>query len=202
MAAARRARLPALALALPLALALSPLRAWLAPEPPRRQMLLLPGLLGAPLPAGAVGFSPADIGMAEAPAPAQVQRVEDVDELEKALYLISRVQEATVQQERLVSTGKFKETTLHVVKSEQLPEALNMMMDNYRLADQVVTAAGYVEPKENIVKASQVGNDAVEVLETAKEYFGQPLKVSGLTDEQRKFIIEAMQACSCLLEFV
>ncbi|CAK9103247.1 unnamed protein product [Durusdinium trenchii] len=195
MAAARRARLPALALALPLALALSPLRAWLAPEPPRRQMLLLPGLLGAPLPAGAVGFSPADIGMAEAPAPAQVQRVEDVDELEKALYLISRVQEATVQQERLVSTGKFKD-----VQRNSITMALNMMMDNYRLADQVVTAAGYVEPKENIVKASQVGNDAVEVLETAKEYFGQPLKVSGLTDEQRKFIIEAMQACRTKLD--
>ncbi|CAL1154825.1 unnamed protein product, partial [Cladocopium goreaui] len=186
MACARHARraavLPALAL---VSLAqLAPWRAWVAPSHPlRRQMLLLPGLsLGAPLAAEAAGFSPSDLGMAEAGSSLQapVQRVESTDELENAIYLISRVQEATVQQERLVTTGKFKD-----VQRNSITMALNMMLDNYRLADQVVTASGYVEPKTNLMKASQVGNEAVDVLETAKEYFGQPLKVSGLSDEQR-----------------
>lgn len=161
-------------------------------------MLLLPGLsLGAPLAAEAAGFSPSDLGMAEAGSSLQalVQRVESTNELENAIYLISRVQEATVQQERLVTTGKFKD-----VQRNSITMALNMMLDNYRLADQVVTASGYVEPKTNLMKASQVGNEAVDVLETAKEYFGQPLKVSGLSDEQRKFIIQAMQACRSKLD--
>ncbi|CAE7862828.1 Chc [Symbiodinium microadriaticum] len=45
------------------------------------------------------------------------------------------------------------------------------------------------------LEASQVGNEAVDALETAKEYFGTPLKVSGLSEEQRKFLKQAMQAC-------
>ncbi|CAJ1416619.1 unnamed protein product [Effrenium voratum] len=147
----------------------------------------------------AAGFSPADLGMEAKPRAedslgsvgnAPVQRVESVDELENALYLISRVQEASVQQERLVTTGKFKD-----VQRNSITMALNMMLDNYRLGDQIVTASGYVEPKERVVQASQVGQEAVDVLETAKEYFGTPLKVSGLSDDQRKFIIQAMQAC-------
>lgn len=119
-----------------------------------------------------------------------MQRVEDVNELEQAVYLISRVQEATVQQERLVTTGKFKD-----VQRNSITTALNMMLDNYKLADQVVAASGYVEPKASIMQASQVGNEAVDALETAKEYFGTPLKVSGLSEEQRKFLKQAMQAC-------
>eukprot|EP00435_Cladocopium_sp_Y103_P036351 s4281_g9.t1 len=140
MACARHARraavLPALAL---VSLAqLAPWRAWVAPSHPRRQMLLLPGLsLGAPLAAEAAGFSPSDLGMAEAGSSLQapVQRVESTDELENAIYLISRVQEATVQQERLVTTGKFKD-----VQRNSITMALNMMLDNYRLADQASQA--------------------------------------------------------------
>jgi len=164
-----------------------------APRGTRRSLLVgIPGsaLLPAQL-AQAAGFSPADLGsevgtIGQTP----VQRVEDVNELEEALYLISRVQEATVQQERLVTTGKFKD-----VQRNSITMALNMMLDNYKLSDQIVAASGYVEPKDNIMKASQVGNEAVDALETAKEYFGTPLKVSGLSDEQRKFIVQAMQAC-------
>jgi len=32
---------------------------------------------------------------------------------------------------------------------------------------------------QQLAQASQVGNEAVDVLETAKEYFGQPLKAWG-----------------------
>eukprot|EP00439_Symbiodinium_sp_Y106_P009128 s4901_g1.t1 len=168
-----------------------------APHLPRRELVL--SLSGAALlpteAAYAAGFSPADLGSAEGlgTSPVQVQRVEDVNELDEAIYLISRVQEATVQQERLVTTGKFKD-----VQRNSITMALNMMLDNYKLADQVVAASGYVEPKASIMQASQVGNEAVDALETAKEYFGTPLKVSGLSEEQRKFLKQAMQACSPL----
>eukprot|EP00440_Ansanella_granifera_P015979 gb/GFBE01017359.1/.p1 GENE.gb/GFBE01017359.1/~~gb/GFBE01017359.1/.p1 ORF type:complete len:263 (+),score=61.42 gb/GFBE01017359.1/:1-789(+) len=160
----------------------------------RRDLLrLLPGLASAvatPSASWAAGFAPSDLGMAGAGGlEAQVKRAEDPKKLEEAIYLISRVQEASVQQERLVTTGKFKD-----VQRNSITMALNMMLDNYRLSDQVVLASGYVQPTSNIVKASQAGNEAIDVLETAKEYFGTPLKVSGLSDQQRQFIIDAMQA--------
>lgn len=53
-----------------------------------------------------------------------------------------------MQQERLVTSGKFKD-----VQRNSITMALNMMLNNYGLADQVVIASGYVEPKDNIVKA-------------------------------------------------
>eukprot|EP00438_Fugacium_kawagutii_P030727 Skav209837 [mRNA] locus=scaffold2703:270752:272151:- [translate_table: standard] len=97
MARARHARSAALLVALALSLPL----AWLGPsQPPRRQILLLPGLsVGVPLAAEAAGFSPSDLGSTEVGSSQQaaVQRVENVDELENALYLISRVQEACCQ---------------------------------------------------------------------------------------------------------
>lgn len=138
----------------------------------------------------ALGFSPSDLGVAPAPESASVAREDDPEKLEQAIYLISRVQEATVQQERLVTTGKFKD-----VQRNSITMALNMMLNNYALNDQIVTAAAYATKKDNVMKASEAGKEAVDVLETAKEYFGTPLKVSGLSDQQRSFIIEAMGAC-------
>lgn len=122
-------------------------------------------------------------------------RVNDPDKLQGALYLISRVQEATAQQERLVSTGKFKD-----VQRNNIKMAINMMLDNYRLGDQIVTASGYVEPSTNVMRASSAGNEAIDVLETAKEYFSKDLKVAALSDEQRKFIVQAMQTTRAKLD--
>eukprot|EP00435_Cladocopium_sp_Y103_P044397 s2270_g12.t1 len=91
---------------------------------------------------------------------------------------------------------KYYANGKRLAKRTSANELRVIVVDAAVVPQNVVTASGYVEPKTNVVKASQVGNEAVDVLETAKEYFGQPLKVSGLSDEQRKFIIEAMQACS------
>lgn len=54
---------------------------------------------------------------------------------------------------------------LSVRKSEQLPEALNMMMDNYRLADQVRTfiSSGELIPKR-INSATKCGFACMPVL--------------------------------------
>jgi len=137
-------------------------------------------------------FKPSDLGYSKdapqmsMPAP---KIAADPNKLEDAIYYISRVQEATVQQERLVSTGQFKD-----VQRNNIKMAINMMLDNYRLGDQIVTAAGFVEPKTKVMQASAAGNEAIDVLETAKEYFGKDLKVAALTDDQRKFIVTAMGA--------
>mmetsp|Transcript_102159 Transcript_102159/g.288551 ORF Transcript_102159/g.288551 Transcript_102159/m.288551 type:complete len:286 (-) Transcript_102159:95-952(-) len=145
-------------------------------------------------------FTVGDIGYGgattapQAPAAAQDEQTER-EKLQEALYLISRVQEATVQEERLVTTGKFKD-----VQRNNIRMALNMMVDNYRLNDQLVTAAKFVEPKTSLVQASQLGSDAVEALQTAQEYFAADLKVNKLSDDQRKFLQAAMSTTRSKLE--
>lgn len=158
----------------------------------RRLVSFLPAVGWGAAPRGSLGFSPADLGVSTDSGSRQVgvARDDDPKKLEEALYLISRVQEATVQQERLVTTGKFKD-----VQRNSITMALNMMLNNYALPDQVVTASGYIVNKNQIMQASAIGNEAVDALETAKEYFGAPLKVSGLSTEQRSFITQAMQSC-------
>lgn len=157
----------------------------------------LAAVAGASLASGAGqrawGFAPSDLGMAEAQTKVS-KRAMSKDELQQALYLISRVQEATVQQERLVETGKFKDMQRNSIKM-----ALNMMLDNYKLGDQIVVASAYVGA-DKALTASQAGNEAIEVLETAKEYFSKELKVSGLTDQQRTFIVDAMSTTRAKLD--
>jgi len=140
-------------------------------------------------------FSPADLGVGSAPQ--QVLPKVDLkeDKLKENLYYISRVQEATVQEERLVSTGKFKD-----VQRNSIRMALSMMLENYKLSDNIVAAAAYATPQANVLKASQSGTEAVEALQTAQEYFAKDLKVSGLTDEQRQFILTAMKATRSKLD--
>eukprot|EP00929_Paragymnodinium_shiwhaense_P039616 TRINITY_DN20800_c0_g1_i1.p1 TRINITY_DN20800_c0_g1~~TRINITY_DN20800_c0_g1_i1.p1 ORF type:complete len:334 (-),score=86.01 TRINITY_DN20800_c0_g1_i1:429-1310(-) len=118
----------------------------------------------------------------------------DQAKLKDALILISRVQEATAQEERLVTTGNFKDLQRNSIKM-----ALNMMLDNYQLNDQIVLASGWAD-KDKVQKAKQSGDAAVETLQTALEYFAKELKVKTLSDEQRKFIQEAMVSCRTKLE--
>eukprot|EP00930_Biecheleria_cincta_P101736 TRINITY_DN93389_c0_g1_i1.p1 TRINITY_DN93389_c0_g1~~TRINITY_DN93389_c0_g1_i1.p1 ORF type:complete len:277 (+),score=60.85 TRINITY_DN93389_c0_g1_i1:58-831(+) len=178
------------------AMVLAPRAAWtqgpvLRRSSLRRLVSFLPAVGWGAAPGGSLGFSPADLGVSTdiSGQKPTIQRDDDPKKLEEALYLISRVQEATVQQERLVTTGKFKD-----VQRNSITMALNMMLNNYALADQVVIASAYVN-KDRMMQASAIGNEAVDALETAKEYFGTPLKVSGLSTEQRNFIVQAMQSC-------
>lgn len=150
---------------------------------------------GAPAPEQAAAFAPSDLGMADtASTPRIPLKNSDPKRLQNSIYLISRVQEATAQQERLVSTGKFKDAQRNNIKM-----ALKMMLDNYQLGDQIVIASGYLDP-DKIIKASQAGNEAIDTLQTAQEYFAKDLKVAGLTDEQRTFIVQAMQSTRSKLD--
>ncbi|CAK0860450.1 unnamed protein product [Prorocentrum cordatum] len=170
--------------------------AWAAGGGGRRREVLAAGAAAGlglgPRGALAAAFLPQDIGSTEAPT-VKKKKV-SADKLLESAYLISRVQEATVQQERLVTTGKFKDTQRNNIKM-----AIKMMLDNYKLEDCIVVASATL-PADRSFQASQVGKEAVESLETAKEYFSAPLKVSGITEEQRQFIKDAMLATRTQLD--
>lgn len=157
-----------------------------------RRHLLGGAVLGLAGPQAAVadGFSVGSLGPKSLKdgAAAQFQVVEKPkNELTDAIVLISRVQEATVQEERLVTTGKFKD-----VQRNDIKRALNMMIKNYGLADQVVKASAYVEQPNKMMEATTVGNEAVDALETCRDYFNTNLKVDVIGPQQRDFVVKAM----------
>ncbi len=69
----------------------------------------------------------------------------DSDKLRESLYLISRVQEATVQQERFVTKATRQEDLKAKMKL-----TLKLVDKNYRLLDQINYASGFVSPKGRI----------------------------------------------------
>ena len=86
--------------------------------------------------------------------------------LEKDLYRIIRVREATQQERRLILTGKFKD-----VQRANVKLAVKFMVQNYRLADAIVSAAAYLKGNALQMKAIDVGQTAVQNLQTILEYF-------------------------------
>jgi hypothetical protein len=98
--------------------------------------------------------------------------------LEVCLYSILRVREATVQESRLVTTGKFKD-----VQRANVKLACKFILNNYRLSDTLITASAYLESNEKRVAAVNVGQSAVQDLQTILEYFDsgdvQNIKVGG-----------------------
>jgi len=92
---------------------------------------------------------------------------DSTNSLESYLYSIIRVREATQQERRLISTGKFKD-----VQRANVKLAIKFMIQNYRLADSVVGAAAYVGGgNSQSMKAIDVGQTAVQNLQTILEYF-------------------------------
>lgn len=86
--------------------------------------------------------------------------------LEDLLYNILRVREATQQESRLISSGKFKD-----VQRANVKLAVKFMLENYRLADQFVQASTYIADASKRLEATQVGQTAVQNLYTILEYF-------------------------------
>ena len=97
--------------------------------------------------------------------------------LDSLLYKILRVREATQQETRLITTGKFKD-----VQRANVKLAVKFMLENYRLQDAFVAASGYLDGNQRRVEAGQVGQAAVQNLYTILEYFDasdvQNIKVS------------------------
>eukprot|EP00977_Amphora_coffeiformis_P030058 scaffold44461_cov183-Amphora_coffeaeformis.AAC.1 len=98
--------------------------------------------------------------------------------LDDLLYTILRVREATEQESRLITSGKFKD-----VQRANVKLAVRFMVENYRLADAFVAAAAYLDGNERRIAAGDAGQAAVQNLVTILEYFDsadvQNLKVGG-----------------------
>ncbi|KAL7521907.1 hypothetical protein ACHAWX_006599 [Stephanocyclus meneghinianus] len=85
--------------------------------------------------------------------------------LSSCIYNILRVREATQQETRLITTGKFKD-----VQRANVKLAVKFMINNYRLSDSIVAASSYLTGNAK-VSASGVGGSAVQSLYTILEYF-------------------------------
>lgn len=111
----------------------------------------------------------------------------DPDRVQESLYLISRVQEATVQQERFVKNSKLQEELQGKMKL-----TLKLVEKNYRLLDQINFCSAFVEPQSEVVAASQAGYNAAESLQAAIDFVRDDLKKGPLTDYQKGFLSSAL----------
>jgi len=111
------------------------------------------------------------------------------ERLKESLYLLSRVQEATVQQERLVTNAKLQE-----VLKEKMKVALRMADASYRIVDQIVFCSAFVK-SDDLVAASGLGNEAVDSWQSAIDYVKGKDKLSrgDVRDDQREFLVDALR---------
>jgi hypothetical protein len=113
----------------------------------------------------------------------------DSDPLRESLYLISRAQEATVQQERFAKNGKGVDI------KQKMRFSLRLVEKSYRLLDQINYASQFVYPSSEIITATEAGNEAVDALQSAIDFAKNDLgpDETPLTDDQRAYLIECMQ---------
>lgn len=115
----------------------------------------------------------------------------DADPLRESLYLISRAQEATVQQERLANNKALSQAQLKT----KMKLSLKLVDRSYRLLDQINYCSQFVSPPEALVVATEAGNEAVDALQDAIYFVNNELSNSRgpLTEAQRNFLVTAMQ---------
>lgn len=128
------------------------------------------------------------IAASASPLPA-IAYTPDSDPLRESLYLISRAQEATVQQERFAKNGKGVDI------KQKMRFSLRLVEKSYRLLDQINYASQFVYPSSEIITATEAGNEAVDALQSAIDFAKNDLgpDETPLTDEQRAYLIECMQ---------
>ena len=116
----------------------------------------------------------------------------DPDPLRESLYLMSRVQEATVQQERFISRATRQQDLKLKMKL-----TLKLVEKNYRLLDQINYASAFVDPKDALIEASEAGYEAVDALQGAIDFVKTDLNggEGPLTEAQKTFLTTSMQSC-------
>lgn len=141
----------------------------------------------------------ASLGLVSSSPVASFAYTPDPDKLQESLYFISRVQEATVQQERFMN--KLGGTTELRTK---LKLTLRLVDKNYKLLDQINFSSAFVTPADKLVEASEAGYEAVDALTSAIEFVkkdenwvkGDPSDKSDAASKDRvTFLTEAMQTC-------
>ena len=130
----------------------------------------------------------AGFGGAFPPQPA-LAYTPDSDKLRESLYLMSRVQESTVQLERLIKNSKTQDELKPKLKLK-----LKLVQASYRLQDQINNASQFVDPPDGLVAATEAGNIAVSSLQDAVVFVRDELPGTGpITTEQREFLNESLQ---------
>ncbi|KAL9188091.1 hypothetical protein ACHAXT_006469 [Thalassiosira profunda] len=114
----------------------------------------------------------------------------DSDPLRESLYLMSRVQEATVQQERFVNRA----TQQDALKSK-MKLTLRLVEKNYRLLDQITFASEYVTPASKVVDATTAGYEAAEALQNAIDYVSSDLKSGPFEEGQKEYLTSNLAEC-------
>lgn len=115
----------------------------------------------------------------------------DSDRLRESLYFISRVQEATVQQERLVRNQKLSQKELKT----KMQLSLKLVERSYRLLDQINYASMFVDnPQDNLVIATEAGEEANEALNDAIQCVKNDLefKDGPISPEQKELLISSL----------
>ena len=109
----------------------------------------------------------------------------DPDPLKESLYLLCRVQEATCLQERYI------QKKLPPIQKMKL--TLRLVDKSYRILDQVNYISKYI-PEDQIVVATQLGNEAASSLQDAIDFvMNYNVKdVSNMTYDQRDYLIDAL----------
>jgi len=121
----------------------------------------------------------------------------DKDPLKSAIVAILRLQESTLQEARLITTGNFKDLQRNNIKM-----ATRMMIENTRIYDRIVKVASYV-PAGKISEVNEKGRDAVEDLQSILDYFDErTMKVNELSDDKRQFVVRALSSARSKLDEV
>ena len=133
----------------------------------------------------------------------------DPDKLQESLYFISRVQEATVQQERYITNAYKNQSSSSASKELQmkLKLTLKLVEKNYKLLDQINYCSQYIQPEEKLIDSSEAGYKAVDELQNAIDYVRNDNNWSDddddddggtavvVTDQQCMYLISSLQEC-------
>lgn len=116
----------------------------------------------------------------------------DADAQQEALYLLSRVQEATVLQERYIRRSR--------PPLEKMKLSLRLVDKSYKVLDQVTLLTKAILDSNDLIVATQRGNEAADRLQETIDFVNAavdstPVTTDGsrIDDEQRQFVQEALQ---------
>ena len=110
----------------------------------------------------------------------------DTDPVRESLYFISRIQEATVQQERFVK----KSSTQQDLRSK-MKLTLRLIEKNYKLVDQITFCSNFIN-SDDLVEATNAGMEAAAELQSAIDFVNSELMSGDLTEDQKAFLTSAL----------
>jgi len=119
-----------------------------------------------------------------------VKPIKDTDPLKTALVTVLRVQESTLQEARLITTGNFRDLQRNNIKM-----ATRMMIENSKINDVIVKASAFTSDPSKVSEANEKGRAAVQDLTVILDYFDEQdreVKVSELGKEKKDFILKAL----------